>query len=282
MRTARVLAALITAAVLAACTSTTAPGIVHSLPVSLDTSTAKPLPVVDLAATPKGWVPLDYGNAQISVPQSWSVQYRSPDCAFGKLPGLVLVNPTATACLAPMSPQDIPKNVIELYPYSPGKLGEHPLTLNGITVRTTGGNWYDVPSLGVAMAVHGSLGVPVLNTLTRSPRAVVLGPGRPLTAPATWQRLSFGGIQVSVPRTWPVTRTNWGECGQSVFTLSGPAVTLSNDIYDLPCPTPGDRGQLVEPPTAGLRIDVGPSAVAPASVVAKCLNLHGLSFHLNL
>jgi predicted nucleic acid-binding Zn ribbon protein len=28
-------------------------------------------PVVDLTATPKGWVPVDYGNARVSVPSSW-------------------------------------------------------------------------------------------------------------------------------------------------------------------------------------------------------------------
>ena len=34
-----------------------------------------PLPVVDTAATPKGWVPVDYGDAQVSVPASFSVVY---------------------------------------------------------------------------------------------------------------------------------------------------------------------------------------------------------------
>ena len=44
-------------------------------------TTAKVLPAVDLLATPAGWVPVVFGNVQISVPATWwvldnSVPYR--------------------------------------------------------------------------------------------------------------------------------------------------------------------------------------------------------------
>jgi hypothetical protein len=42
--------------------------------------TAKALPAVDLSATPAGWVPVAFGNAQISVPAAWWVLYDSPPC----------------------------------------------------------------------------------------------------------------------------------------------------------------------------------------------------------
>jgi len=40
--------------------------------------TTQPVPAVDLSATPAGWVPVDYGDAQVSVPATFFVLY--PGC----------------------------------------------------------------------------------------------------------------------------------------------------------------------------------------------------------
>jgi hypothetical protein len=55
--------------------------------------TAKALPSVDLSATPAGWIPVAFGNAQISVPAAWWVLYNSSPCPTGSPPGEVFVNP---------------------------------------------------------------------------------------------------------------------------------------------------------------------------------------------
>ena len=135
-------------------------------------------------------------------------------------------------------------------------------------------NEYTVPALGVQLTLVGPKAQEVLSTLTWSPRAVVLAEGPAPKVPPSWQRLSFAGIEFSAPPTWPVTRTNWGECGQSILSISGLAVTFSNDIYEPPCPVPFD--QTVQRPTDGLRVDVGPDAQAPTSLASKCLDLQGL------
>lgn len=238
--------------------------------------TAALLPSVDLSATPKGWIPVDYGDAQISVPPSWGVLYHPPECGHTEgFRGVVLVDPRPNHCVPP-PPQEEPTNEIELFPYAPGNLAKQPRLINGIPVYAMGSNWYDVPSLGISVYFDGNLGGRVLNTLTRSPRDVVLGPSGPSTAPPSWQRLSFSGVQVSAPSSWPVTRTDWGECGQSVLSIPALAVTFSNDIHAPPCAFTAGKTPLVERPSNGLRIDVGPQAVAPASVATKCLDLNGL------
>ena len=56
-------------------------------------TTANALPAVDLSATPAGWVPVAFGNAQVSVPPTWWVLYNSPPCPTGSPPGEVFVNP---------------------------------------------------------------------------------------------------------------------------------------------------------------------------------------------
>jgi len=125
------------------------------------------------STTPSGWVPVTLGAAQIAVPSSWRVLYNSPDCPMGKV-SEVLVNPTPPACPAP-PPGDVPSNVIGLYRYVPDNfpdfpLREYPQVINEITVYGTRSGWYDVPSLGIAMAIQGPLAGRVLHTLTRSPQ----------------------------------------------------------------------------------------------------------------
>jgi hypothetical protein len=152
------------------------------------------------ATIPAGWVPVTLGGARISVPAPWWVLYNSPDCPWGKEPGEVLVNPTPTACPAP-TPGDVPKNVIELYSFHGHHYG-HLQVINGITVYWSGGNVYEVPSLGISIAIIGPLGKRVLDTLTRLPDRL---PFVDLSAtPAGWVPVAFGDAQISVPANWDV------------------------------------------------------------------------------
>ena len=62
---------------------------------------AKALPAVDLSATRAGWVPVAFGNAQISVPSTWWVLYHV-GCPTGSPPGEVLVNPVVAFDCGPV------------------------------------------------------------------------------------------------------------------------------------------------------------------------------------
>ena len=67
----------------------------HSL-VTPSGTTTKPstkLPVVDVSATPAGWVPVDYGDAQVSVPKSFFVYYPETPCESVAMSGWVFVAP---------------------------------------------------------------------------------------------------------------------------------------------------------------------------------------------
>jgi len=92
----RVLGLAIVATTLAACSSgqatppTTQTSITTTTAV---TSTTTPLSAVDLSVTPAGWVPVAYGDAQISVPADWNASYGST-CDFAYAPGSVFVGLT--------------------------------------------------------------------------------------------------------------------------------------------------------------------------------------------
>ena len=64
-------AVVVVALVLAACTSPEAlVPTTTRVPVP-----SKPLPAVDLSATPVGWIPVAYGDAQVSVPPDFPIAY---------------------------------------------------------------------------------------------------------------------------------------------------------------------------------------------------------------
>lgn len=86
----RIVVLVVLALAVAACSSaqTVPPTTQNGVP-----PTTQPPPAVDVSATPVGWVPVAYGDAQVSVPASWYVLYRSPPCYFGHPRGEVFVNP---------------------------------------------------------------------------------------------------------------------------------------------------------------------------------------------
>ena len=86
----RIVVLVALALVLGACTSSTL------RPRRMPHKSARHVPAVDLSATPVGWVPVAYGDAQVSVPASFYVSYGAPDlyaCQALDSPGALFVVP---------------------------------------------------------------------------------------------------------------------------------------------------------------------------------------------
>ena len=246
-------------------------------------TTSNSLPAVDLLATPTGWVPVAYGNAQISVPPTWSVHYRSFKCPSGNEPGEVFVNPLPgyPPCARPLK---MPVTVALQTPTPPRPLKDYgpKQVLNGITVygeASHGAGDYLAPSLGVEFIFQGSLGARILHTLTRSPRTVVLAIGPEPSVPPSWRMMTFGGVRFSVPPAWRVERESLYVlgCGSPQVTLGIPEVVLDTDAG---LSAPGCPPNLPPPlpwlPSNGLRIDSG--RYFPSSTM-RFTSTHGLSIH---
>lgn len=68
-----------------------------------------------------GWVPVDYGDAQISIPASYSVFYPGENsCRLFTTPGALFVGPRAnvgpSSCPAPLNPKNA--TTVDLSPLS--------------------------------------------------------------------------------------------------------------------------------------------------------------------
>ena len=208
-------------------------------------TTTKALPAVDLSATPAGWVPVAYGDAEISVPAAWWVLYNSYPCPTGSPPGEVFVNPPPGGFACPLEIAPDPSTTVSFGPQrSPHDVFGNPEAINGIFVwpYTTGPqSSYLVPSLGVEITVDGPLGQRVLHTLTWSPRSVVLAPGSAPAVPSSWQQVTFAGLRFSVPAGWPINRTSvtpglGAVCKTLGVALASTAITLSTDVRPLLLP----------------------------------------------
>jgi hypothetical protein len=247
------------------------------------------LPAVDLSATPAGWVPVAFGDAQVSVPAAWWVLYDSPPCPTGSPTGEVFVNPPPGVFACPLEIAPGPSTTVSFGPpRSPlSTVLGHPEVINGIFVYpypTGPQSSYLVPSLSVEITVDGPLGQRVLHTLTWSPRSVVLAPGSSPAILSSWQQVTVAGLRFSVPANWPVSRTEvtpglGAICRQQGVAFAGTTVTLSTDVRPMllpPCayfpPTP-------QQPENGVQVDSGlrTEPMVTLSLSAHCLVLHGLT-----
>ena len=246
---------------------------------------------VFLSATPAGWVPVAFGDAQVAVPASWYVLYNEA-CPTWSVPGEVFLKPRPVAfdCA-----QDTvgPRTAVSFTPAAstphnelPAAAYRRPVVINGISVfayRAGPPGSYLVPSLGIEITVNGVLAQRVLHTLTHSPRAVVLAPGSAPPVPSYWRSVIFAGVRFSAPADLPVARTQdttgLGDiCGTAGVALFGSMVTLSTDQrpFVVPlCPLMLPRPQT---PLDGVQVDSGLLTEPGLSLSfgAHCLDLRGL------
>ncbi len=287
----RALVLVVLTLVLAACTSSQTVFTTTTTTVV----TTKPLPAVDLSATPGGWIPVAYGDVQISVPSTWWVLYNSSGCPTGSPPGEVLVNPGV--CGANETAGRGPKNVVWMALLAKVGSGyKHQTVINGFSVYDDLGTYF-VPSLRLEFGASGPLAQRVLHTLTRSPRVIALASGPGPVVPYGWHTLTFHGLSFTSPAWWPVTRTllNYGvdtPCasspGVSFFNegVGGGEVVLSTDSGLAAFPCPNESGTPGPPvyPGDGVEVDTGSNTLSELATEglhlafsAHCLDLHGLT-----
>ncbi len=200
-------------------------------------------PLADESATPAGWAPVPYQDAQLSVPGSWLVEApQELFCGFGQSDAMIFAGlkpgiPKGygcglTASLAWIVPAGkIPSGLTHRKPSA---------VIHGIPVyRLTsakGTTAYLVPELGVRVGARGKLAARVLATLTRSPLNVVLRRGPAAAVPADWTWRQFGGLRFATPRPWSLQREDqWAACGTGLWPSSLLLIDATKPPLYLPC-----------------------------------------------
>ncbi|MFZ2057345.1 MAG: hypothetical protein WAV54_08050 [Acidimicrobiales bacterium] len=201
----RALAAVVMTLTLAACTGdqSVAPTATTVQP------TTQMLLAVHLSATPAGWVPVAYGDAQVSVPPTWVVMTHA--WCGGTWPPVVQLGVVKQDLDCPAAPTPPTVRITPLGSIPAPYRQEQPVRLNGISVlvgpKVATSVTYFVPSLHVEVWASDGPGARVIGTLAVSPRAVVLVSGPAPVVPLSWHSASFAGLRFSAPRNWPISRT---------------------------------------------------------------------------
>jgi hypothetical protein len=273
-------AALSTVLSLAGCASSPRASGRHTQHPGSPTPGAQPaITLTDASLTPQGWVPVDFGRAQISVPPTWRV---AVDPCIEAMRDTVLLGGFIGYCAA--GQRAASSVAIEPYhrPVGPSKV----LRVNGFRViEDVVSATYTVPVLGVVLDFFGRTDRRVLDTLTRSPRAVALRRGPAPVVPTTWRRLTFAGVEVAVPGGWAASRTaavtdGAPPCQPPIVLDTANLVVLSTGTRPAPvyhCPAERWPGPRVSAPRLGVVVNAGTGFDAPSSSAATdCWNQHGL------
>jgi hypothetical protein len=179
---------------------------------------------------PKSWDPVDTGDARIWVPDNWTVEMNAQACGLPDRPAMVGVVGIGTVDLicpgdASLSPQQTVS--LTSLPLSPtGPLYE---VVHGYQIYTAASTAhaastvYDVPDLGVQIAIHGPLAGQILDTLAPSSQDVAVAFAiQP--KPNTFRTVITDGISLAVPSRWTLTTTPAVECYWPVSPSGAPEV----------------------------------------------------------
>jgi hypothetical protein len=213
-------------------------------------------PAVARSATPPGWIPVDFDDAQLSIPASWTVITGDEEVCGSGATGVLILGPGTWCTTAAAGPTASATSVVTVASSRTRSMAsEAPaLRVNGLSVYAPGlAPVYFVPALRIELTFSGPLQPRVLHSLTYSPRAVALAGHASASVPKDWRWVSFKAVRLAVPRSWRVNRTaNAPACGTET-RLSLPGVTLaSHPALPLACPAPP---LIAEPPVAGVEVD---------------------------
>jgi hypothetical protein len=174
---------------------------------------------------PRGWDPVDGGNARLWVPNTWTFGLGETcvDTAYD----LVATAPTysrVTDNAVPGIPRDhckatpqIPPDLqaVAFFPDTPSVAKPGPaLKVHGYRIyrthtptRTNPWTFYVIPQLDIQIATIGPLAERILNTLAPSNREIADTPTFQ-TPPARWHTVTANGVTLSVPSTWNITSSS--------------------------------------------------------------------------
>jgi len=239
-----------------------------STPAAPGERTGNTAPVVDQAVTPVGWLPVDVGDVQLSIPTSWQLVGQTGEEACGAAPG-VLVFGGGRWCPNDPSPSGVPVVTISTISGSPTDHGDRSIVINGITVLTnSAGTNYAIPTLQAELTFAGPPQPSVLRTLTYSPRYVALAQGRVPTVPRSWRWISFARVRFAVPKAWYVSVDPHESPCASNDRLSVGGVSLVEGPADETVPVPlgpcGLPGFVAIPQILGVELDQGAWGEVPS------------------
>jgi len=193
---------------------------------------------------PKGWDPVDGGDARLWVPNTWTFGLAETCVDTGYdlvatappyirnvgngVPGI----PRDHCKARPQTPPDL--QAVAFFPDTPPVAGSgrdrdvhgYRIYRTHTATRTNPWTYYVVPQLHIQIATTGPLADRILETLAPSNREVADTPALQ-TPPTRWHTVTTSGVTVSVPSTWRVASLGAPPTAPSTTGPTGAAPTLT-------------------------------------------------------
>jgi hypothetical protein len=239
------------------------------------------VPLSDTAATPRGWAPVAYGDAQISVPPDWLVGDRPACGRVGR--GYVVLGTAATSLKVrnPRCKQASNMAAIQVLQAGQGQTHGQAGEINGIRVLSAppvvrGDVSLYVPALHALVTARGPLANKVVGTLTRSASSVVLEDGPHFPVPHRWRWHDFGGIRFATPARWRTIKSRvWYPCWWVISSTEAVKLVNATRIVRFICPPPPSMADAMRP-SHGVVVGTGRYMTLHQPASHGCRSLHGL------
>ncbi len=243
-------------------------------------------PVVRTPKSPTGWLPVSFGDAQISVPASWSL-ISEGESVCPQTPGVVILGDGAF-CPPDIgnsgSPSPLTVSLKTNPDPNPSTVDDGPpFKINGISVYAPSvAPDYIIPALHVVLEFTGDVPPQVLASLSYSPRAVVLAPDTHSSVPSNWLHRQFAGLRFAVPPNWTIqeARNSRIPCHGPLFKAN--QVVLASGPYSASsCPDIPPTLQSIQTVSGMLVDSYGSDAIGPTNCFGLLRKSHGLAICLD-
>ena len=224
-------------------------------------------------------------SSRSRAPGWWSRRAAIRDCAVVVILAAGSVGTGRDSGGYPMAPPTASVVVVPLGQIPADYRHERAARLNGILVikgpRSETRSRTFCRRSTFAVTASAPLASKIMSTLAKSPRAIATASGPVSAVPPSWRWLSFAGIQLAVPSSWPVTRWNIyivgaGTTPTAALIQEGRTILDTDKKLDIPlCPVAPTMSRPVARAVDGITINRGLRSVGTPS--HQCWSLGGLS-----
>lgn len=203
-------------------------------------------PASGAGVTPPGFVRVDYGRASIAVPAGWKV-ITPGETVCPAFDDVVLLDDVqaGSGCPGMTGGPGLHSSYAGLVGLSGPPAAGARVEVNGHpgvrlpAVAEPGSERFAYPDLGVVLTVAGPQAAAIAGSVGWSAQHLAVHPAGPAGVPAGWKTVSYAGLDLRVPPSWPVSRVavhqaDPGVCGPPEF--DGPQVYEGSGQISPSCP----------------------------------------------
>ena len=176
------------------------------------------MPALQAVNGPAGWQPADFNEIRVWVPPTWAVDSPSSGGCSDSGQDILLVATNTVTFSCPLVTPGATATVLPGIALPPGT-PTRTTVLNGLRAlspvsQPAGRHVVAFPELDATVTIPDGAPPGLLASIGPSPEGLVLASGPVTPPPSDWRTVSYHGVQLNVPGSWPsIDGNHGGPCG---------------------------------------------------------------------